>query len=83
MMAAAERAGRPRTMNAHPVATILDNLAPHQGFAYDWSDVLERAGVREAGASGPAWRRPKWQLLAAVVAAVLVPVAAATVAGLS
>jgi GNAT superfamily N-acetyltransferase len=28
MMAAAERAGRPRTMNAHSVATILDNLAP-------------------------------------------------------
>jgi hypothetical protein len=67
-------------MNARSVATILDDLAPRQGFAHDWSDVLERAGVREAGASGPASRRRKWLLLAAVVAAVLVPVAAATVA---
>jgi hypothetical protein len=67
-------------MNARSVATILDDLAPRQEFAHDWSDVLERARVREAGASGPAWRRRKWLLLAAVVAAVLVPVAAATVA---
>jgi hypothetical protein len=67
-------------MNARSVENILNDLAPRQGFAHDWSDVLERAGVREAGASGPAWRRRKWLLLAAVVAAVLVPVAAATVA---
>jgi hypothetical protein len=67
-------------MNARSVANILDDLSPRQGFALDWSDVLERAGVRETGASGPAWRRRKWLLLAAVVAAVLVPVAAATVA---
>jgi hypothetical protein len=63
-------------MNPRSVETILDDLAPRQGFADDWSDVLERANVREAGASGPVWRRRKWLLLAAVVAAVLVPVAA-------
>ena len=67
-------------MNARSVATILDDLAPRQGFAHDWNDVLERAGVHEAGAVGPAWRRRKWLLVAAVVAAVIVPVAAATVA---
>jgi hypothetical protein len=67
-------------MNARSVATILDDLTPRQGFARDWSDVLERAGVREAGASGPARRTRKWLPLAAVLAAVLVPVAAATVA---
>jgi hypothetical protein len=67
-------------MTARSVANILDDLSPRQGFALDWSDVLERAGVREAGASGRAGRRRKWLLLAAVVAAVLVPIAAATVA---
>jgi hypothetical protein len=67
-------------MNARSLATILDDFAPRQGFAHDWSDVLERADVREAVASGPAWRRRKWLLLAAVVAAVVVPIAAATVA---
>lgn len=67
-------------MNARSVATIIDELTPRQGFAHDWSDVLERAGVREAGASGSAWRRHKWLLLAAAVAAIIVPVAAATVA---
>ena len=67
-------------MNAPSIATILDDLAPRQGFADDWSDVLERAGVRQAGESVSAWRRHKWLLLAAVVAAVVVPVAAATVA---
>jgi hypothetical protein len=67
-------------MNAHSVTDVLDRLVPPEQFAHDWGDVLERAGVDEAGARGPAWRRRKWLLLAAVIAAVVVPVAAATVA---
>jgi len=67
-------------MNARSVEDVLDRLAPREQFAHDWGGVLDRAGVHEAGAVGPAWRRRKWLLLAAVVAAVLVPVAAATVA---
>jgi hypothetical protein len=67
-------------MNARSVEDVLDRLAPREQFAHDWRDVLERAGVHEAGAVDPAWRRRKWLLLAAVVAAVVVPVAAATVA---
>jgi hypothetical protein len=67
-------------MNPRSITTILDDLTPRQSFADDWSDVLERAGVREADESRSAWRRHKWLLLAAVIAAVLVPVAAATVA---
>lgn len=67
-------------MNARSVEDVLDRLAPREQFAHDWGDVLERAGVHEAGAVGPAWRRRKWLLLAAVVAAVVVPVAAAAVA---
>ncbi len=67
-------------MNARSVEDVLDRLAPREQFAHDWSDVLDRAGVHEAGAVGPAWRTRKWLLLAAVVAAVVVPVAAATVA---
>jgi hypothetical protein len=65
-------------MNAHSVEDVLDRLAPREQFAHDWGDVLDRAGVHEAGAVGPAWR--KWLLVAALVAAVVVPVAAATVA---
>ena len=67
-------------MNARSLEDVLDRLAPREQFAHDWGGVLDRAGVHEAGAVGPAWRRRKWLLLAAVVAAVLVPVAAATVA---
>jgi hypothetical protein len=67
-------------MNAHSVEDVLDWLAPREQFAHDWGDVLDRAGVHEAGAVGPAWRRRKWLLVAALVAAVVVPVAAATVA---
>lgn len=67
-------------MNARFVEDVLDRLASREQFAHDWGDVLERAGVHEVGAVGPAWRRRKWLLLAAVVAAVVVPVAAATVA---
>jgi len=67
-------------MNARSVEDVLDRLAPREQFAHDWGDVLDRAGVHEAGAVGPAWRRRKWLLLAAVVAALLIPVAAATVA---
>ena len=67
-------------MNAHAVEDVLDRLAPRAQFAHDWGDVLERAGVQEARAVGPAWRRRKWLLLAAIVAAVVVPIAAATVA---
>ena len=67
-------------MNARSLEDVLDRLAPREQFAHDWGDVLDRAGVHEAGAVGPAWLRRKWLLLAAVVAAVLVPVAAATVA---
>lgn len=67
-------------MNAHSVEDVLDRIAPRERFAHDWGDVLERAGVHDAGAVGPAWRRRKWLLVAAVVAAVIVPVAAATVA---
>lgn len=67
-------------MNAHSVEDVLDRLAPHEQYTRDWGDVLDRAGVHEAGAVGPAWRRRKWLLVAALVAAVVVPVAAATVA---
>jgi hypothetical protein len=67
-------------MNAHSVEDVLDRLAPREQFAHDWNEVLERAGVHEASAVGPAWRNRKWLLLAAVVAALVVPVAAATVA---
>jgi len=67
-------------MNARSVEDVLDRLAPRGHFAHDWEDVLERAGVHEADAVGPAWRRRKWLLVAALVAAVVVPVAAATVA---
>jgi hypothetical protein len=67
-------------MNARSVEDVLDRLAPREQFAHDWGDVLERAGVDEAGARDPAWRRRKWLLLAAALAAVVVPVAAATVA---
>jgi hypothetical protein len=67
-------------MNARSVEDDLDRLAPREQFAHDWNEVLERAGVQKAGAVGPAWRRLKWLLLAAVVAAVVVPIAAATVA---
>src|SRR6476661_4692425 len=67
-------------MNARSTDDALDQLAPREEFAYDWADVLDRAGVHESDAVEPAWRRRKWLLLAAVVAAVVVPVAAATVA---
>ena len=67
-------------MNARSVEDVLDRLAPREQFAHDWVDVLERAGIQEVGAARPAWRRRKWLLLAAVFAAVIVPVAAAAVA---
>lgn len=67
-------------MNDRSVEDVLDRLAPRGQFAHDWRDVLERAGVHEAGAMDPARQRRKWLLLAAVVAAVVVPLAAATVA---
>lgn len=67
-------------MNARSTEDLLDRLAPPEQFAYDWADVLDRAGVHESGAAAPAWRRRKWLLVAAIVAAVVVPVAAATVA---
>jgi hypothetical protein len=67
-------------MNARSVEDVLEELAPREQFTHDWRDVLERAGVHEAGAVTPARRRRKWLLLAAVLAAVIVPVAAATIA---
>jgi hypothetical protein len=67
-------------MNARSVEDVLDRLAPREQFEHDWGDVLERAGVHEAGARGPSRRRRNWLLVAAVVAAILVPVGAATVA---
>jgi hypothetical protein len=67
-------------MSARSTEDVLDRLAPREQFAYDWADVLDRAGVHESGAVRPAWRRRKWLLVAAVVAAIAVPVAAATVA---
>lgn len=67
-------------MNAHSVEDVLDRLAPREQFAHDWGDVLDRAGVHEVGAVRSAWRTRKWLVLAAVVAAIAVPMAAATVA---
>jgi len=37
-------------MNARSVEDVLDRLAPREQFAHDWGDVLDRAGVHEAGA---------------------------------
>jgi hypothetical protein len=67
-------------MNARSTEDALDRLAPREQFAHDWTDVLDRAGVHPSGAAGPAWQRRKWLLVAAIVAAVVVPVATATVA---
>ena len=67
-------------MNARPVEDVLDRLSPRGHFPHDWGEVLERSGLQEADAVGPARRTRKWLLLAAVVAAIAVPMAAATVA---
>jgi hypothetical protein len=52
---------------------VLDHIAPAHGWVADWSDVLERAGVRR---SGRLVTKRRVLLALVVLAAVLVPLAA-------
>jgi hypothetical protein len=67
-------------MTPRPLTDALDRLAPRQPFADDWADVLTRAGVEATRPSRSGWRARKWVLAAAIVSAIVVPVAAATIA---
>jgi hypothetical protein len=67
-------------MTPRSLTDALDRLAPPQQFADDWTDVLARAGVEAAHPSRSGWRTRRWVLAAAIVAAIIVPVATATIA---